>query len=291
MEVPYSWMGGKRSLATKIIQMFPTHLIYVEPFFGSGAVYFNKQPSSVEVINDLDGNITNFFRVLRSPELFKLFYDKMTNAPFSREEIIEQYNVLKCPGANQVDRAFAFFFVIRQCFGSKLRPNSQAGWGYTIMNVSGNTAGAVNRFLNSIERLPEIRDRLLHTMIENDDGLAVIKRFDTAQTLFYIDPPYHPCTRKHGIYTQEMDEDAHKKLVDYLLEGKGSFFVSGYENFEYQRLKDAGWSIHTWQMDCSIIPRTKESGNQGLGSCSMDTNKRTEFLWVSPNVKTARRLI
>lgn len=291
MDAPFSWMGGKSELAAKIVAMMPRHQIYVEPYFGSGAVFFKKNAAPVEIINDKDLNVVSFFRVLRDETMFARFYEQIRLIPFSRSEISRYYDALKCPAGDPVERAIAFFVVARQCFGSNVRPNSQAGWGYTITQVSGGTSGSVHRFQESISKLPDIRERLLRTQIECDDGLAVLGRFDTPNTLGYLDPPYHPDTRTHGTYWHELKEGQHTQLVDFLLDASGKYLLSGYRCTEYERLEAAGWQRADFELDCSVVPRTRESGLQGTGACAGKEHKRIDCVWSSPNIKEAKKLL
>jgi len=194
------WHGGKHYLATKIIKLMPPHVHYVEPYFGSGAVLFAKDPEGVsEVVNDSNGDLINFWTVLRGPK-WREFYERM------------QFTVMS-EWAWQEAGLFATLSRTRTRRGM----NEQA-----------------SAWLSAIEGLPAVHARLKRVVILNRDALDVIRQQDGPETLFYLDPPYLAQTRAaKEIYQHEMTLGEHHLLCEALVRLKGHFILSGYRNKLY----------------------------------------------------------
>jgi len=276
LRAPFGWMGGKFLISRKIVDVLPKHRIYVEVFGGAANLFIIKAPSPVEVYNDIDSGLVNFFRVLRDPEKFQRFYEQMCFMPFSREE----YDFCKETWEKETDdvmRAVKWYVVARQSFGGQFASN----WGYSIKNSWRGMSQVTSRYFSAIEMLPDIAARFLMAQIEHDDFRKVIPRFDTEETLFYCDPPYVPSTRRSGEYRHEMTEQDHEELVDILLSIKGMAILSGYPNPIYERLERAGWFKKDFSIPCGMVGRTKRTGLQGEGA--LKRQYRTDCVWFSPN--------
>jgi len=274
---PFGWLGGKFLISRKIVDVLPKHHIYVEVFGGAANLLIIKEPSDVEVYNDLDSGLVNFFRVLRDPEKFQKFYKQTCLMPFSREE----YDFCKETWEQETDdvmRAVKWYVVARQGFGGQFGSN----WGYSIKNSWRGMSAQTSKYLSIIEMLPDIAARFMRVEIEHDDFRKVIPRFDTEETLFYCDPPYVPSTRRSGEYRHEMTEQDHEELVDILLSIKGMAILSGYPNPIYERLEQAGWFRKDFSIPCGIVGRTKQTGLQGEGALKKN-QYRTDCVWFSPN--------
>lgn len=230
--------GGKWVLAPWIIEHLPAgHECYVEPFGGAASVLLRKRPSPIEVYNDLDGEVVNFFRVLRdrTEELVRA----VALTPYAREEQQEAYQV---EGIDDLERARRFFVLAWQSRGAN-RGNWRTGWRYMrTLTLRGQTPTDDWR---DAERLFEVAARWREVCIEHDDAVAVIERFDAPGTLFYCDPPYVRSSRSmrwgENAYRHEMTDDDHRRLAESLTTAAGMVVISGYRSALYDELY-AGWS-------------------------------------------------
>ncbi|KAA8668355.1 DNA adenine methylase [Clostridium sp. HV4-5-A1G] len=232
MKQVLKYPGSKWSIAGWIIKNFPEHHSYVEPFFGSGAVFFSKVPSSIETINDLDDDVINLFTCIRdnSKELVR----KIAMTPYSRKEYDESF---KIEALNKVDKALNFLIKCWQ--GHGFRTNGyKVGWKNDVQGRE-NMYAVYNWY-----RLPEwvigIVDRLKQVQIENRPALEVIERFNYPNVLIYADPPYLLDTRKAKQYKYEMTEQDHIELLEILLQHKGKIILSGYQSDLYDKMLK-GW--------------------------------------------------
>ena len=179
LKTPLSkYYGGKFNMVKFLLQFVPPHKVYVEVFGGSGALLFAKEPSKLEVFNDIDSEVVNFFRVLRDKRKFKEFYRQVLLVPYSREEF---KNFLKTLGeGNEVERAVKFFVCIKQAYGGQLRG---AVWSYAK-----NTNKDVSAYLGAIEDLPQVVERLRRVQIDNRDYREIFEIYDSEETFFTAIP-------------------------------------------------------------------------------------------------------
>lgn len=180
---PFKWVGGKSRLRKHIIELLPSHTCYVEPFAGAAWVLFGKPPSDVEVINDIDEDLVNFFRVVKHKpeELIESFeWELVSRAEFVRLASLEPSSL------TDIQRAHRFYYLI------------MAGWGgelhYPRFQTSITDGGHGNRLIGALEtlskRLKPIHDRLRTVIIENLDWKDCVDRYDREGTVMYLDPPY-----------------------------------------------------------------------------------------------------
>ncbi len=262
--IAFGWYGGKYSHLDWLLPLLPETLHYCEPFGGSAAVLLNRKPSDVETYNDIDGEVANFFRVLRDKKDELLYKIGMT--PFSREEFqIAIKSNGNSDGLSDVEKARRFFVRARQVRTGLAQTASNGRWANCLSTSRAGMAGAVSRWLGSVEGLEYIASRLLRVQIENDDALAVINRYDSADTLFYCDPPYpHESRGDKNAYKYEMSNFEHTTLANLLNKVQGKVAISGYRCELYDELyKD--WQIH-------IAPTKK--------ALSIKSD-RTEILWTN----------
>ncbi len=187
----------------------------------------NREPSPVETYNDIDGEMVNFFRILRdqTDELIKT----IALTPFSREEFYWALSANE-KSLSDVERARRFFVRARQARTGLAQTASLGRWANCKNTSRAGMSGVVSRWLGSVEYLPEIALRLLRVQIENRPALDVIHLYDSPDTLFYCDPPYVHSTRGDSMaYAFEMDEVAHRQLAEVLCQCKGKVAVSGYQ--------------------------------------------------------------
>lgn len=224
--IAFGWYGGKFSHLDWLLPLLPQTHHYCEPFSGSAAVLLNREPSAVETYNDIDGEVTNFFRVLRDQK--KKLVEAIGLTPFSREEF---YVAVSTNGdrISKVERARRFFVRARQTRTGLAQTSSLGRWANCKNTSRAGMSGVVSRWLGSVDALPYIAERLLRVQIENRPAEDVIRIYDDPQTLFYCDPPYVHSTRGDSkAYGFEMKDDAHTRLAKLLRKCKGKAAVSGY---------------------------------------------------------------
>lgn len=262
--IAFGWYGGKYSHLNWLLPLLPGTKHYCEPFGGSAAVLLNREPSEVETYNDIDGEVVNFFRVLRDKK-DKLIY-QIGLTPFSREEF---RLAIETNGQNEsipdVERARRFFIRARQVRTGLAQTATVGRWANCLRTSRAGMAGAVSRWLGSVEGLEYIAARLLRVQIENDDALKVIKRYDSPETLFYCDPPYpHDSRGDINAYQYEMTDEEHIQLAKLLNKVNGKVALSGYRCELMDELYK-GWNIH--------VAKTKKA-------LSVKSD-RTEMLWTN----------
>jgi len=245
MKTPLSYYGGKQQLAAKILGFIPEHRIYCEPFLGGGAVFFAKEPSPVEVINDANGEIINFYEVLQRD--FSALEKEIAISLHSRKQHRQAQVIYNNPEMfDRVKRAWAVWMLSNASYGHILN----GGFGF---DRTGTTSKKLkNKRLNfSVD----YAIRLQQAQIECCDALRIIKSRDTAQTFFYLDPPYVGYDQGHyDGYTQE-DFDALLQLLENL---QGKFLLSSFRNKSLaEYAKRNGWDTLEIKMACSMTNKLK----------------------------------
>lgn len=222
--------GSKWAIANWIIGFFPEHHSYLEPFFGSGAVLFNKPRSNIETVNDLDGNVINLFEwIKKDPD--RLAYE-IYFTPYAREAYENAFTVVP---ENSLQRAVNFY--IRLNMGHGFRTNGEkVGWKN---DIQGRERGyAAFDWCNLPEKIMQAAERLRGVQIENRPAVELIQNFNFPNVLIYLDPPYMLSTRYGRQYKYEMSDSDHNDLIDAILVHKGPVLLSGYDNDLYNdRLK------------------------------------------------------
>lgn len=253
MNALLNYPGAKWGMAAEIVALVPPHRSYLEPFFGSGAVLFNKPPSAIETVNDIDGDITNFFKVLREqPERLA---QAITLTPYSRDVFNDAY---KNRGTEEFDRAYRFAIRSKMGHGFKTYQNP----GFMIDVYARERSYCVSCWNRLPKDIIAAADRLKGVQIENRPALDIIRRFNFDNVLIYADPPYLLDTRGGKQYRYEMTEQDHLDLLAVLLQHKGSVILSGYPSEMYDR-ELRGWSRIA-----------RKSYNQ-------NADQRTEVLWCN----------
>lgn len=226
------YFGGKWSLAQWIIDHFPPHKIYVEPFGGAASVLIRKEPSHSEIYNDLDDRLVNLFRVLKDETKFEQLLRNLRYTLYSRAEYESAFD----PSTTDVEDA------------EKLIVQSWMGFGSTSAfektglrgNVKSVSTVPQKGWVSYVENLPNIFERLRYVLIERSSYKDVVSAYDSDHTLFYVDPPYVLSTRSRAAYRHELTDSEHVELADVLNNVAGMVVLSGYASDLYKELY-AGW--------------------------------------------------
>ncbi len=277
---PIRYVGGKGRMVSKLMKLVPQGgKPYCEPFCGGASLFFAREPAPVEVLNDLDGNVVNLFRCLQDRKTFEELRHRIMYTPYARAEFGRALEILKDENASNVDRAWAFFVAMNQGFGGK-ESKSIGDWGRAFVSSDG-MADTTNKWLKRLSMLDAFHWRLMRVQIDNRDALEVIQYWDNPETVFYIDPPYHPDTRITKLYKHEPDAEYHKKLVEILLKIKGAATLSGYYNDVYLPLESAGWKRIEFKTACHVAGRVRSSKLRGKGN-ALKHAPRIECVWINP---------
>ena len=234
LKPPIHRMGGKHYLTGWLRRYIPGHVCYVEPFAGAAHLLFTKAaPSPVEVLNDIDNHLVNFFQVIQATETRQALVDRLAFMPYSRklwQEIRTRWKQGAVPG-DLVEASAEWFFLNRTCFAG-----DQARGGFACPSVTGRNP--VQSFRNSVETFAAVAERLRNVCIENVDYADCLRRYDSQNTLHYIDPPYLDAGHYYG--KENFAYEDHRTLARLLNEAKGMAMVSHYANGLYDELY-RGW--------------------------------------------------
>lgn len=260
---PFPYFGGKQTLGPRIAALLPEHRHYVEPYGGSLAVLFAKQPSALETVNDLDGDLMTFWRVLRDQP------DELERAcaltPHSRAEYEQSF---EREGLDDVERARRVWVCLTQGRGATLH---KSGWRHYV-KPTGNTSfptyleGYVDRFGPALERLHRVT-------LECRPAVEIIQKYGAeSDVLLYVDPPYLAAVRGGGSrggtkrYRHDMLlEDQHAEMASVLLACRAAVVLSGYDSTAYTE-----W-LEGWER----VEFPTGTGQSARGEWSV----RTEMLW------------
>lgn len=251
MNSAIKYHGGKFYLAARIVSLIPRHLHYVEPYFGGGAVLFAKSAEGTsEVINDLNGNLTNFWRVLQDRKRFTEFQRRVAGIPFSETEWQDARDYLDSATARngrveQVERAVRFFVRCRQSMSGRCKDFAVLTRNRTRRQMNEQASA----WLNAVDGLPEVHARLRRVVILNRPAVEVIQSQDGPNTLFYLDPPYLPETKsaKTAFGEFEMTEEQHLELLDVINGVQGKVMLSGYASKLYES-RLSHWTRHDFDL-------------------------------------------
>ena len=254
MNTHLNYPGSKKRIAPWIIKNMPEHHSYLEPFFGGGAVLFEKDPARIETVNDIDGEVINFFRTIQNPDQREKLCELMAYTPYSRE-------MYDCSFRKQDDNiARAASFAIRSIQSYGFRSSDKNGWK---KDVYGREAAYAVRYWNKLpEALQLVGRRLKSVQIENRPALELIRKFNNRGILIYCDPPYVLSTKYKRMYKYEMTDDEHEELLTTLCDSNSKVMISGYDCALYDKyLKD-------WRKE-KMVTRAQ--------SCA----RREETLWMN----------
>lgn len=231
MNTVLKYTGSKFRIADWIVSMIPDHCVYLEPYFGSGAVFFNKQKSRIETINDVDGKVVNFFRMVR--ERPQELSEAVLLTPYARQEYDRSFSDDGACDALEQARRFAVRCWMSYSGGNRYHNGFRSG-------QQGNSPNPARAWNKLPEAIMLASMRLKDVQIECLPALDLIERYNTKDVFIYADPPYLNSTRKNYLYHYEMTEKDHKELLEILLRHPGKIMISGYENDLYDEML-AGW--------------------------------------------------
>lgn len=246
VKAPVGYYGGKLKMLPHILPLIPEHEIYAEVFFGSGAVFFAKEPSKSEIINDTNGELLNFYSVLRKDT--RRLKAKLEATPFSRALFQDASVIYNHPHLfTPLERAWALFLMANQSFSSIL----DGGWAVAKSNQW------PKAFKNKKLRItPSLAERLDLVQLECQDALQVIRTRDSAKSFIYADPPYwnSDCGHYSGYGRHHF-----LQLLDSLSEVKGKFLLSSYPSEDLDRyVKKNGWQQITVEKPITVTYKTKK---------------------------------
>jgi DNA adenine methylase len=252
---PLKWHGGKYYLAPKIIALMPRHLHYVEPYGGGLAVLLRRDPMDKrlwlpphkgvsEVVNDINGELINFWRVLQDELDFPRFQRFIEAVPLSREEWCAVSSRDCYDRTKKWKRAADFFIRCRQSLAGRMSDFTSLTRNRLRRGMNGNAS----EWLGAVDGLAAVHERLRRVVIENKPALEIIQREDEVGTFFYLDPPYfHPTRTSIDAYSYEMSKQDHEELLEHVKDCEGKVALSGYPSVLYDReLKE--WNRHTFDL-------------------------------------------
>jgi len=277
------WFGGKGQMLAKLRPILGAwaHKRYVEPFGGGASVLLDKSPVDVEVYNDLNEGLVTLFRVIADPEKFGRFHRRVIFLPYSRA-LYNEYRETWQDTEDEIDRAVRWFVVARMSFAGYFG----SSFGTATTTTFRGMAGTSSCWLTCLSRLPAFHKRLARVQVEQQDWRIILDRYDSLETLFYLDPPYPSDTRKVGEYIHELTAEDHADIAKMLLGIKGQAVISSYPGDHYDALEVSGWQRKEWHTSTNTAAKTRATGIKGAGA-TMEHQPRTEVIWMSPKVARA----
>ena len=286
MKQPLKWHGGKHYLANQIVALMPPHTHYVEPYAGGLAVLLAKPCEDVsEVVNDLNGDLTNLWQVLQDEAMFRRFKRQVQAMPFSQVEWQDAKNETDklSRGEQKVARAVRFFVLCRQSLAGRCEDFASLSRNRVRRGMN----EQVSAWLAAVEGLPSVHARLQRVVVLNRPAVEVLRSQDGPQTLFYLDPPYLPETKASpGFGEFEMTVEQHEELLDVITQLQGKVMISGYASQMYDT-RLASWSRHAFRLPnnaaagvmkrdmtevvwCNFQPQPKTKEGVDATDCSAD---------------------
>jgi DNA adenine methylase len=279
MRSPIPYFGGKRLLAKWILEHFPKHEQYCEPYFGGGSILFRKEQRGHETINDIDEYVTNFFRVLRDDG--ERFIDRAMMTEFGEgvfKECRETFRTEEDP----LLKAWKWWVVSCMCFSGWIPSDSfsvtSIYFGHSKVRVRGKIKAIAEnayRFLSRWRELDRVIQRLRSVQILCCEAQRAVTRCDTFDCLHYLDPPYYADKRGGKRYRCDMSVKQHTELIRFLLSGKveGKVVLSGYSNPLYSELEENGWKR---------VDKTTYAFSSARSGVTNQRLRRVESLWLCP---------
>jgi DNA adenine methylase len=264
MRSPLKRHGGKYYLAPKIVELLLPRLkgVYVEPFFGTGAVMLampHQGEGVCEVVNDLEQDLAIFWRAMASEEAFRLLVRTAQATPFSESlwRVADRLLAVPAPPwdddfwerrpAALANRAYWYFVHVRQSLGG-------AGNAFAPVSTSRLRQGFCEQaaaWTSCVAGLRQVHERLVRAFVHCRPALEIVEKYDGENAVMYLDPPYPLATRKGGGYRHEMTMGEHMELLDALIRCKAKIAISSYPNTTYQ-VKLSQWNMHQWNLPNNV---------------------------------------
>ena len=269
MKTPISYYGGKQTMLPHILPLIPAHQIYIEPFFGGGAVFWAKPLSPSEVINDTNNEVVNFYRQIQLN--FNALQEAIQATPYSRLLHDKAFLIYTHPQYfTDLERAWAFWVQTNLSYSSSI------GSGLTFDKENKGTLRILNKRLAFVEALQE---RLAHTCIENQDANLILRNRDCEKAFFYIDPPY--VNSYQGHYKGYTPKNLYE-LLQTLATIKGKFLLSSYYSPELQHYaNEKQWKI-------VAIQRTLSASAVAVGAARRKVTEALIYNYETPNTTPAQ---
>ena len=257
-------------MAEKIKNFLPgtkTYSKYVEVFGGSGALLFTKEKQEVEIFNDVDDGLINFLTVFQNTDNIKDYINRYRLTTISRDSFNEHRLKMKEHPDNK-ERAWSWWLINRLTFSGRM---SSPSWGYSV------NYNRLKTFRSAVEKLEKTMARIKDVKITKEDYTTCIDSQDSANTIFYLDPPYVWDTRAKDRYKHELSDKEHKHLVKKILEMKGVSIISGYEHDIYKPLISNGYEAISINVACT-------SSRNSYRTTEKSRQERTEILYIHPKI-------
>ncbi|MUP44881.1 DNA adenine methylase [Gramella sp. BOM4] len=251
LKTPISYYGGKQNLINTILPLFPDHTLYAEPFIGGGAIYWAKKPSEIEVINDTNKELINFYEVCKNDfvDLEKMIRISLHSRSLHSDASVVYNNPHLF---SRIKRAWAVWVLASQSFASML----DGSWGYD--KSKGTTSQKIARRRESFTE--EFSIRMQNTQVECTDALRIINSRDSENSFFYCDPPYYnsDCGHYDGYSLYDFEN-----LLKTLSKIKGKFLLSSYPSDILKEYTEKfGWQQKTLEQTVSVSNNTGKSGKK-----------------------------
>ncbi len=246
IQSPVVYYGGKARMRSLLAELIPDGgEPYCEPFCGGLWVLLSRKPAPAEVVNDINEDLINMYRVMQAPETFWRLQQMLDNTMYSRAELLRAGRLLDDP--DPVVRAWA---CMMRCnlVHCAIQRKGAVSWGRDRKSHI-----AICRYLSHRLICPTVHRRLALVQIDCVDALECIRYWDGPDAVFYCDPPYHPDTLRERPYVASSEGDFHHQLVETLLSVKGSVVLSCYDHPVYKPLLDAGWERLHKETVCSTV--------------------------------------
>ncbi|PIY07918.1 MAG: methyltransferase [Flexibacter sp. CG_4_10_14_3_um_filter_32_15] len=247
---PFGYYGGKNQMLKYILPNIPSHTLYCEAFVGGGAVFWAKSPSKIEIINDKNNLISNFYEVVKTD--FQALRDKVSITLHSQNAYREAKLIYNTPMVySKLERAWAVWTLCNQSYGSI------PGAGFAFQRKTKNScANKVHNKRLLFENTDFLLDRMNTVTVESNDACFVIKRYDSEDSFFYLDPPYINSAQGHYAgYTEEH----YKELLSSCEAIKGKFLLSSYPSDILDEFtKRNGWYQIKIEKAMSMVNNTRK---------------------------------
>lgn len=264
---PIKYFGGKGMMQNKILKFIPDHFGYLEGCVGGGSIFFAKRKSQIEVLNDINQNIYSLFYVLQNKEMFTRLQERLELSYYHELLRTEAKDKLKTELSIE-DRAYYYFY------WNRLSVQGAGGFSKQTTESRQGASKSVNDFLSSIERLPEIHNRLRQALIFNQNVIDLLPQYDLPKWFYYLDPPYRHSTRTGARYENDMDNSEQEKFLQTVLSLKNAkVLISGYDCKEYSILEKNGF--YKEQFEVNVINANNES------------RKSIETLWMNYKIENS----